>query len=470
MSTDSDSQYFILDSQELCATNECATGCTVNALKRLPCIFSFASVEHLKASLQLSVVCGILFGMFAILLWWIDFIITGYCYGKLRGIPKEIQQVQLVVRNVKVFMIVFWPLLTIAPVCSWSMIRQSNILFWCTIAGLVDAVDRLYLYTFGHYDTHWKSYVGNVIFLVIAFIVFYKFANHRQQESANSDKTMMVTFKISIQLILGAAVFLPYNYVFLQVYLNSTSFIRIILSCSLIAVFYIPKMIMHSVITNLHGIYKPKESIVFAVGFLVISTMVTRLTQAKIENLAYFTIISLVHGVFNVVDKVTTNLRSKLLKIVCRRRQENANENDDYVTHYIAHQSLISIITETSSVILSNAAAYLLVYYYQKGGTSYEGSILFKKMFIRSAIAVCIEWAFNIVALKVQCSLRIPVLDIWKKEWMFILVIHLVQVIFLIVYFADYVDGMLVGDIFHNSTFSQVPVKPCILRVKHPTL
>ena len=455
MSADLDNQYFSLDSQESIVTNDSSSGCTQSAQQRVRCIFSYASVDHLKASLQLSVVCGILFGMFAFLLWWIDFIITGYCFGKLGGIPTEIQRIQVVVRNVKVFMIVFWPLLTIAPICSWSMIRQSNILSWCTIAGLVDSIHRLYLYTFGLYDTHWKSYVGNAIFLVMAFIVFYKFAKHRQQEIASNDKTMMITFKICAQLILGVALFLPYNYVFLQVYLDSTSFIRIILSCSLIAVFYFPKMILHCVITNLHGIYKPKESIVFAVGFLVISTMVTRLTQAKVENLAYFTIISLVHGVFNVVDKVTINLRTKLFNVVCIRSQNDANENNDYVTYYIAHQSLISIITETSSVIMSNAAAYLLVYYYKKEegtGRRYDGSILFKEMLIRSTIAVFIEWVFNVLALKVQCYLKFPVLDVWRKEWKFIVVIHLIQVIFLIVYFADYVDGMLLGDIFHNST------------------
>ena len=335
------------------------------------------------------------------------------------------------------------------------MVKESRVLFWCTIAALVDIIDRLSLYIFRHYDQHWESYVGNFIFLVVSLIVFYKFASHRQREHGSSDKTIVIAFKVSFQLLIGMAISLPYNYAFLQFYRYSTPLIRTILSCSLIAVFYIPKLAISRVITTLHGICTPNEGIVFAAAFLVLSTMVTRLTQAKVENLTYFTLISLVHGIFNVVDKITTNVRTKFFNWMCRRCQSNADEDNDYVTHYIAHQSLISIITETSSVILSNAAAYLIVYYFRKEkgtGSRYDGSILFKEMLIRSTIAVGIEWFFNVLTLNVYRYLKIPVLDILKKEWKFILVIHLIQVIFLIVYFAHHVNAALLGDVSHNST------------------
>jgi len=73
-------------------------------------------------------------------------------------------------------------------------------------------------------------------------------------------------------------------------------------------------------------------------------------------------------------------------------------------------------------------------------------------MLIRSTIAVFIEWVFNVLALKAQCYLKIPVLDVLKKEWKFILVIHLIQVIYVISYFAHYVNTMLLVDVLHNST------------------
>ena len=237
-------------------------------------------------------------------------------------------------------------------------------------------------------------------------MVFYKFTRYHLEQSTNNDNPIVVTLKLSLQFIFGAIISLPFKLIFLKSYQQSSPFIRVILSCSLIAVFYVPKlMIISNVITNLHGIYKPNESIVFASGFLVISVMVTRLTQAKIESLPLIMIVILVHGLFNVIDKLILPLRHKLCKFVCKRRLNSSSESLLFAQHYTAHQSLISIIIETTSVIMSNAAAYLLVYYYKKEestGERYNGWLLFKEMVVRLSIAVGIEWFFNIIALKIQ--------------------------------------------------------------------
>ena len=142
----------------------------------------------------------------------------------------------------------------------------------------------------------------------------------------------------------------------------------------------------------------------FASAFLVITTVVTRLTQAGIESLPYFTITSLAHGLFNVFEKLVLSVRRKILTLICRS-SDVADNTWLYTQQYIIHQSLISIITEMSSVVMSNAAAYLMVYYYKKRestGKRYDGWYLFKELFIRLSIAVSIECIVNIAALYIQ--------------------------------------------------------------------
>ena len=418
--------------------------------------FYLSQLKYVKVSLQTTVVCGVIFGLIATFLWWIKLNTNPSCFGDWNGIPSKMHRIALISDAVKVVIMMFWPVLMIAPICSWSMIKASNMIFWCTIGGLVDVIDRLFLYVFEHYEEHWKCYAGNAIFSLIVFIVFYKFARYHQEQSSNNDNPMIVTFKLSIQFIIGLALSLPYNYLFLTFYQQSTPIIRVILSCSLIPVFYVPKLIIGNLITNLHGIYKPNEGIIFAAGYLINTTMVLRLTQAKIESLDYFAIVSIVHGIFNVIDKLIMPLRDKLCKCVCRRRNTQFNDSVLFTKQYIAHQSLISIITETTSVIMSNTAAYLLVYYYEKEestGRRPEGSILFREMAKKLCIAVSIEWFFNIIALKIQNDrYDIPVLRLWKSEWKFIMIIHLIQIIYVVVYFADYVNIMLVDDVLRNST------------------
>ena len=434
--------------------------CTESSIERVQgrtreC-FLLSILRCMKTTLELSAFCGILFGLFATLLWWIELNAKPYCTGKWDDIPEAIHRFAMIASAVKAVIIMFWPLLTIAPICSWPMIRDSNVISWCTFAGFADVIDRLFLFIFDRYKAHWRSYVGNVIFTLISFKVFYTFVKYRQKQSYNNENAFKLTLKLSLQCILGMVIFLPYNYMFLKLYQESTPLIRTILSCALIAVFYGPKLIIGNVITSLHGIYKPRESISFGAGFLIISTMVTRLTQARIESLSYFIIVSLVHGIVSVLDKLVLPVIEKLRNFFCKRSNVLAEENQFLTQEYIAHQSLISVITETTSVVMSNAAAYLLVYYYKKEestGKRHDGSVLFREMVIRSSIAVSIEWVFSVVALKLQNDrFEIPVLSLWKHEWKFTLIIHFIQIIYVVAYFGHYINVVLLDDVISNST------------------
>ena len=418
--------------------------------------FRLSFLRFAEVGFKLTMMYGVLFGLFATFLWWIKLNVEVYCFRKWYDIPERIHHLRLLSDSVQEIIVFFWPLLTIAPICTWSMIKESNVLFWCAIAGLLGFVYRFFLFIFQQYQPLWKSYVGNVIFCVTAFIVFYKFAKYRQQQTDNSEDTLILTLKICVQLIVGMVIALPYNYIFLNFYRHLSSFARTIVSCSVIALLYIPKLIIASVVTNFRGIYKPNEGIIFAAAFLVISTMVPRLAQAGVESLTYFTIISLFHGVVNILDKLTIPARIKFLNFICRRNTDAINESWVYAQQFIAHQTLIGIITETSTVIMSNAAAYLIVYYYKiELGTmkSFDGWNLVTDMLMKLFIAVCMDWIFNIISLKVQndCH-KLPVLQIWQREWKFIMVIHLIHIIFVVTYFSFFVDVMLLQDVMHNVT------------------
>ena len=448
---DSEDNNFCIVNDHETVSNEAAQimGKADNAL-------SISPIKLINTSLQSSVICGVLTGLLITLLWWIELNVRDYCTKDWDAIPNSFHRKELVLDSVEAIIVSLWPVLTIAPICQWSMIKESNILVWCAIAGLADALNRLSQYMLGYYDERWKSYVGNVIFLLISFVVFYKFAKYRQQLSNSTQNTILVNMKIFLQFIIGWLITLPYNYAFLEFYHRSPAFLRAILSCSLIAVFYVPKLIISNVLTNIHGLFLPSEIIVFASAFLVITTMVTRLTQAGIESLPYFTITSLAHGFFNVFEKLVLPIRRKILNLICRRSSDVADETWLYTQQYIVHQSLISIVTETSSVVMSNAAAYLMVYYYKKRestGKWYDGWYLFKELFIRLSIAVSIECIVNIAALYIQeVRCNTPVLRVWKCKRKSIIVIHVIQSVFFVAYYSHYVNATLLGDFFQNST------------------
>ena len=425
-----------------------------NGKKSLSCSLCFSQFNYATTSFQSTIVCGILFGLFASFQWWISINISPSCFVEWHDIPSKMRRISLISDAVKAVVIMFWPILTIAPICSWSMIKDSNLLFLSIIAGFLNAIQRLFLYVFSHYEARWKLYIGNILFSLMVFIALYKFAKYRQERrhSTNNDNRLMITLKLSTQVILGLVLFLPFNYVIITYYRNLTPIERVIMLCSIIAAFFVPKLIISNVITSLHGLYRPNESIVFTTGFLIISTMIPRLLQAGIESLTFFIIVSLVNSSLNVIMLPVTN---KLCKFIHRRTNNCPNERLECTQHYAAHQSLINMITETTSVIMSNAAAYLLVYFYTKMELlekRQDGWIHFKDILIRTSIAISIEWFFNMISLKIQndwCD--IPVLRSWKREWKFILILILIQIIF-VLYFADYANKMFIDDMFRNST------------------
>ena len=426
MGSDSVDSYCLFNNSDLCNGNQTQNE---GAQVKTSVIYNFCCrlLKFTEMSLKLTLLCGVLFGVFTTFFWWIPVSLEVYCSLTWANSPYTIRRFRVLKDSIQDMIVYFWPFLAIAPICSWSMIRKSTILFWCAIAGLLVIAGRFYLFIFHHYRPLWESYVGNVIFCVTAFIVFYKFARYRQQQTGNNESTIIVTLKLYVQLVFGTAIALPYNYLFLMFYYNSSNLYKTLVSCSIIAVLYIPKIIIANVITNLRGICRPDEGITFAAAFLVISTMVPRLTQAGLEgDLTYFTIISLFHGIFNVLDKLSLRLRRKISNFICQRSDDVMNESWIYVRQYIAHQSLISIITETSSIIWSNLRLYLMFH-------SYNEYFTLRDLCRKLGIAVFIELIFNVIALKLQNDLfDIPVLNVWQNERKTLIVIHLVQIVLII--------------------------------------
>ena len=193
--------------------DENCSECTQDAKRHNWACFSvgFSMLKYARATLELSVMCGILFGLFATLLWLVQLNLVSPCTGDFDSMPKEVSRFRSIADAVRVMMIIFWPILTIVPICSWSMIRDSNILFWCTIAGCADVIDRLYLFIFGHYETHFKTYVGNVLFLLISLMVFHKFAKYRLKQANKSGNSIIITLKLSSQLLFGLVWFYSYH-------------------------------------------------------------------------------------------------------------------------------------------------------------------------------------------------------------------------------------------------------------------
>ena len=196
------------------------------------------------------------------------------------------------------------------------------------------------------------------------------------------------------------------------------------------------------------------EYVHLAIAYMTATTICARLMQAETKELSFSTIVSVVRGLLNFACKPFHPLRRKILSWMCYNRKKERNNQLTTMdgSLFIAYQTLISIITKITSVIFCSAVAYLLTYYYDESATTrerYDWYSLARKMVIRCSIAIGIELIFNIIALKIQtCLYKIPVISVWKWKWKSILVIHVIQVMFIMLLFSQYVNNILSRDFY----------------------
>ena len=414
----------------------------------------------LKVNVECTIVCGVVVGLFATFLWWLDLIIRQHCSPDWEKIPERIYRTHLIVDIVIVLIINFWAFSLIAPLCGWSVSKELNLVCYCIIGGLLDTVDRLVVYIYGHYSKIWRYYVGSVIFLLTSFAICYRFARHCKTALNVSYNTFVLTLKLGLQVVVGFVVSLVLNLLVFELYYKSSPDDRTILACVLIVAFAVPKLFINHIATSIRGICTPGDEIMLSIAYLTGSTVVCRVLQAKINDLKPFIVISLVHGVLNVFDKLLSPLQRRVLSFMCHICEDSgSNEGrSTKVSLFLANQALVLSITETTCVVLSVAAAYLLRHYYEKDeitGQRYDGLALLKDMAMKCGIGIGIEFVFNVVALQIHTYLyNVPIFSVWKGKWKFILISHIIQVMFIVLYFSVPINDVLIRNYYikANST------------------
>ena len=415
----------------------------------------------LKVSIESTVFCGVLVGLYATLLWWLELNVRLYCLKEWKIIPDRLHRRILISDVIIVIVIMFWPFSCIAPLCGWSTTGKLNLVYYCVIGGILDATNRLIAFVFYYYGNKLKSIVGLVIFAATSFAVSFRFARYLKASGVVDYHVVALALSLSLQFILGMMVAIPFNLVFLEVYYKSSSVERTILACVLIFLFAIPKLFVTHVITNIHGICKPGDEIMLAVAYITGTTLCSRSMQASIESLPYFIVISVLHGLLNVADKLSFPLKRKILSRMCLSYTQNGNRQStsENASLLLANQTLISIITEATTVMYCSAAAYLSLYYY-KGKRNLDkryttGSKLFQELMIRCSIGVGIELTFNVLALRIVTYLyNIPIIAVWKSKKKFIIIVHMIQVLFIVLYFSVPINDVLVRDYYAKANIT----------------
>ena len=402
---------------------------------------------------QNTVLCGIIVGIIATTVWWLDLNLGMCCYGysKQRDkMPVKYKRIRLTAEIVEGMIIQFWTFSCLCGAFDWSTLSRLNLPMWNMIAAYTDAVCRLFLYVYGMSETRLKSYLGNIIFLSIATLNYIKIVRNHRSTICRRYGVLSLTLKLSLQFLLGIAISVPINYWLLAEFKKSHPLLKAVLASVLPVMLAIPKFLTTFVHARLKGVYSPGQAVMFTVCMQVSNTLASRLLQANNENFKLFILISFVHGILNVIDKLLQPVRDRFGRCICPSRKNTRNGRSARASRLIADQALVNMMTETSGIIISSASYYIITYYYTRDsatGLRVNGYTLLEFMVKRVGLAILIEYFFTTIALVIQTHKHnIPVIKVWVRKWKWIFCMHTIQVIFTMLYFPGHFDDVSLSD------------------------
>ena len=398
---------------------------------------------------QTTVVCGIIVGIIGTTIWWLDLNLGMCCYAYTKQrdkMPVKYKRIRLTTEVVEGMIIQFWSFSCLSCAFDWSTLSRLNIPMWNMIAAYTDACCRLFVHIYGMSDTRLKSYIGNVIFFTTLTLNYVKIARHHRRTVCRRHGVLSLALKLSLQFLLGFMIAVSINYWFLAEFKKSHPLLKAVFASVLPVILAIPKCLLTIIYARLTGVYSPGQAVMFTVSMQVSNSLACRLLQANNENFKLFILISFVHGILNVIDKLLQPVRDRFGSLICPSRRNRRKGRSARASRLIADQALVNMITETSGMMISSASFYIMAYYYTRDSTTglrANGYTLLKFMVKRVGLAILIEYFFTTLGLFIQTRKHnIPVIKIWALKWKWIFGVHLVQVVFAMLYLPGHFDDV----------------------------
>ncbi|XP_065056303.1 uncharacterized protein LOC135684598 [Rhopilema esculentum] len=429
-------------------------------------------------NLQIST-CGFVFGLMAIGIWWIDLHINTCCYSKSTDswnlLQLKFKRLCVMSMSFKEVVVQLWPLACIIPVLGWRISIRQNIFVWNLLRAffMVSVLQSSYIYDVFQYRL--RSYLGNVFFVVGIGFCHWKLATYYLGNHQSFWKKAKLAAKASMQLSVGIAWWIFVAYFILPSFERSSSLVKAVLSTTIPIASALPKLLTGFVIGRLEGAYSPGEAVNFIMALQVCTTLAARLFQADSSSFVVFLAISSAHAFLGITDKLLLPVRDKISRMIAKQesmqvvdssttmqhcgsvtsqpyelrldehtvREGQKLDRPPRVTRLIADQSLVSMMTETSAIIVSCAVVPVIKDLYSTKDRNHDG-VLFLELFKRVGAAIMIEYIANIFAIHIQTYMHnIPVIKVWRFRWRWILLLHLIQVIYSMVYFPVHINAIL---------------------------
>ena len=266
---------------------------------------------------------------------------------------------------------------------------------------------------------------------------------------------------LSFVYVASCFISLIYTYVIIRYFRQTESKLRRAIIAATIPgmIFPVTAIVKYLAIRKTSEIIAPDRSFVLCHFLRSGSILLYRTMQSGLQDIWLFIGLSLLHGVSNVLNKATLNLRIKTWtlfikyynRICCGPTLVVRSLNSPRIRRFNADLEIQNILCEYNTIILSQV--YLACHLAMSYDIPYWQAV--KPSLIRVAIGLAIDFLFNMVSVFIQVNFYdIPMQLIWKKYWRR----HVAANVFIIIIYVSYF-GTVITSVFSDIDYASQGLK-----------
>ena len=392
-------------------------------------------LKSMKCVFCIQILGGLTLGTVAILILLLDFNSVDLCYDKQvtnwKALPRKIQAIIVTAASSEAYFVQLWVFFLVLTIFGWPMVKKLNLLSLNLLGAFLDTCYRLYLQVYGIYDKPWRSLPLNglfvMIFLMNTILIGREIARNTETETTKRvKKTIKVIAVLTSQFIFGIPITFLLVYKLFPLYgAEQSETNRAIIAGALPLITAIPKVVTRLAaqrVTFLH----PSDAHILLTVLNNAAAIVFRVMQAELTSLELYILLSVVHGLVDLLERLTIVIRDYfwyyLSQKVLKREASEIVSARKFRTprsmRFVADMSIQIILAESTSLITAVCFIQLYSFMYNANKPSFTDMSLVQGFFIRIVIALAIDFLFNSCSFWLQMSyLNVAVVRVWHKKW-----------------------------------------------------
>ena len=384
-------------------------------------------LHSLRCVFETTVMSGILIGLLLTLVVFLDVNLSDLCLGLNFAnvhIPVYIIKIRIVSDMISSVTIQFWHLITLLLIFKWSLIKDSNIISWNILAGLLTGMYKLLYGMFYGLDVFWKSFPAYGIFTIIATFNSLKISTALMNIITHGNQWMVV-LQLMAQFLIGLPVAIVFMLWINPAFKNMGEIEKIAFASFVPILIVIPKMIVRKTVESLGKVNHPGTSIYLLTAMYTGISLLYRTLQVQVDEIVGYAFLSIIFGILCTLERATVPYLDFLLhKFLNGKIQSMTEFMTPRRNRLMSDLTLINMITEPAMIITSCTTMAVLQYLYDadQNGIRSDLNLLCKTATKRIAAAMAIEVFFNVISLKIESYyFNMAVMRVWKKKRIWIL-------------------------------------------------